>query len=96
MKNHDPPDLLYVYCQNVKSHQYHNREMFLTDVDLILKNSIQYNGEKHTFTETARKMSTEARKAIEEVRPGIRDLVLLLMRWRYRSLVPIHCNILIN
>lgn len=34
------------FFQNISKHKYQNREVFLDDVNLILTNSIQYNGER--------------------------------------------------
>lgn len=33
------------FFQNISKHKYQNREVFLDDVNLILGNSIKYNGE---------------------------------------------------
>lgn len=62
----NPMDLETV-AKKVKAHKYHNREEFLYDVDLILENSIAYNGEESQFTEKARALGRICRETLEEV-----------------------------
>jgi hypothetical protein len=58
---------LETVAKKVKAHKYHNREEFLYDVDLILENSIAYNGEESQFTEKARALGRICRDTLEEV-----------------------------
>lgn len=48
-------------------HKYHNRKEFLADINLILENSIAYNGEDSEFTQQARKLVSMATESFEEV-----------------------------
>lgn len=53
--------------QNVNEHKYHNREQFLNDVELIVRNSERYNGKDSAFTETAKRIHLTAKEALMEV-----------------------------
>ena len=54
--------------QNTNRQRYHNREQFLSDVELILENCIQYNGKESNFSATAQTIVDTARQALDEVR----------------------------
>ena len=62
----NPMDLETV-AKKVKAHKYHNRLEFLHDIDLILENSVAYNGEESQFTEKARALGRICRDTLEEV-----------------------------
>ena len=59
---------LETVAKKVKAHKYHNRKEFLDDVDLILENSIAYNGAESQFTEKARALGRICAETIEEVK----------------------------
>uniref|UniRef100_A0A8D0G842 Bromo domain-containing protein n=1 Tax=Sphenodon punctatus TaxID=8508 RepID=A0A8D0G842_SPHPU len=42
--------------KNISKHKYQNREVFLDDVNLILTNSIKYNGPDSQYTKTAQEI----------------------------------------
>uniref|UniRef100_A0A670JGL3 Transcription initiation factor TFIID subunit n=1 Tax=Podarcis muralis TaxID=64176 RepID=A0A670JGL3_PODMU len=42
--------------KNISKHKYQNREVFLDDVNLILANSIRYNGPDSQYTKTAQEI----------------------------------------
>ncbi|XP_054852197.1 transcription initiation factor TFIID subunit 1 isoform X6 [Eublepharis macularius] len=42
--------------KNISKHKYQNREIFLDDVNLILTNSIKYNGPDSQYTKTAQEI----------------------------------------
>ncbi|XP_061863031.1 transcription initiation factor TFIID subunit 1 isoform X7 [Colius striatus] len=42
--------------KNISKHKYQNREIFLDDVNLILANSIKYNGPDSQYTKTAQEI----------------------------------------
>lgn len=48
-------------------HKYHNRKEFLADINLILENSIAYNGEDSEFTQQAKRLISVASESLEEV-----------------------------
>lgn len=52
-------------------HKYHNRKEFLGDINLILENSIAYNGDDSDFTQQARKLVKAASESLEEVYSSI-------------------------
>lgn len=58
---------LETIAKKVKAHKYHNRQEFLYDVDLILENSIAYNGQESQFTEKAKNLGQICRETLEEV-----------------------------
>lgn len=62
----NPMDLETI-AKKVKAHKYHNREEFLHDIDLILENSIAYNGQESQFTERARSLGRLCRETLEGV-----------------------------
>ncbi|NWZ19691.1 TAF1 factor, partial [Asarcornis scutulata] len=51
----NPMDLETI-CKNISKHKYQNRETFLDDVNLILANSIKYNGPDSQYTKTAQEI----------------------------------------
>ena len=59
---------LETVAKKVKAHKYHNRKEFLDDVDLILENSIAYNGAESQFTEKARALGRICAETLEEVK----------------------------
>nr|CAB3266786.1 transcription initiation factor TFIID subunit 1-like [Phallusia mammillata] len=52
--------------KNVQKHLYQNRGQFMEHVELILTNSSRFNGADSTFTETARKIVSICRNALDE------------------------------
>ncbi|XP_053398607.1 transcription initiation factor TFIID subunit 1-like isoform X2 [Mercenaria mercenaria] len=60
-----PMDLASI-LKKIQSHQYQSKEGFIGDIQLILDNSIRYNGKDHAFTTTAKKMLDVCRSAIQE------------------------------
>ncbi|XP_050998610.1 transcription initiation factor TFIID subunit 1-like [Acomys russatus] len=42
--------------ENISKHKYQSRESFLDDVNLILGNSVQYNGPESQYTKTAQEI----------------------------------------
>lgn len=57
---------LETIASRVSSHKYHNRKEFLADINLILENSVAYNGEDSEFTQQARKLVSVATESFEE------------------------------
>lgn len=53
--------------QKIQGHQYQSKDAFIADIQLILDNSIRYNGKDHSFTATARKMIDVCLAAMQEV-----------------------------
>ncbi|XP_021262155.1 transcription initiation factor TFIID subunit 1 isoform X2 [Numida meleagris] len=51
----NPMDLETI-CKNISKHKYQNRETFLDDVNLVLANSIKYNGPDSQYTKTAQEI----------------------------------------
>ena len=62
----NPMDLETV-AKKIKAHKYHNRSEFMHDVELILENSVAYNGAESQFTEKARAMVRICQETLEEV-----------------------------
>ncbi|XP_050421868.1 transcription initiation factor TFIID subunit 1-like [Adelges cooleyi] len=60
----EPIDLETI-ASRVSSHKYHNRKEFLDDINLILENSIAYNGENSDYTQHARTLIKAANNFIE-------------------------------
>lgn len=56
-----------MYYFFILGHKYHNRKEFLADINLILENSVAYNGEDSDFTQQARKLISVATESLEEV-----------------------------
>ena len=56
-----------INLQNANQQKYHNREQFLEDVELLVQNSIKYNGKDSAYTETAHKILQVAKDALAEV-----------------------------
>lgn len=52
--------------KNVKAHKYHNRDDFFYDVELLYKNSLQFNGSESQFTQKAKEIVEACRAALEE------------------------------
>ncbi|XP_064607804.1 transcription initiation factor TFIID subunit 1-like isoform X1 [Liolophura sinensis] len=52
--------------KNVCSHKYHTREQFMADVELIYKNSAQYNGPDGALTQTAKRIVDVCRETLQE------------------------------
>jgi len=55
------------YVHTCPGHKYHNRKEFLSDLNLIVENSIAYNGEDSEFTQQAKKLISVATESLEEV-----------------------------
>ena len=51
---------------NTKEHKYHRIDQFLADIDLVHKNSIQFNGADSQFTKKAEEVLEAAHQAIRE------------------------------
>ena len=62
----NPMDLETV-AKKIKNHKYHNRTEFLQDVELILENSIAYNGQESQFTEKAKALVRITSDTLDEV-----------------------------
>lgn len=56
-----------IFLQNVQLHKYHHREQFIEDVELILTNSIKYNGPDSSYTNIAAKIVEVAKENLAEV-----------------------------
>ncbi|XP_043913192.1 transcription initiation factor TFIID subunit 1 [Protopterus annectens] len=52
--------------KNISKHKYQNRESFLGDVDLILNNSIKYNGPESVYTKTAQEIVNVCHQTLSE------------------------------
>lgn len=61
-----PMDLETV-AKKIKNHKYHDRTEFLSDIELILVNSIAYNGQESQFTEKAKALVQICAETLEEV-----------------------------
>ncbi|XP_060688732.1 transcription initiation factor TFIID subunit 1 isoform X2 [Hemiscyllium ocellatum] len=61
----NPMDLETVR-KNISKHKYHNREVFLQDVELILSNSIKYNGTDSLYTKTAQEIVNVCHQTLAE------------------------------
>lgn len=55
------------FVYNFSGHKYHNRKEFLADLNLIVENSIAYNGEDSEITQQAKKLISIATESLEEV-----------------------------
>lgn len=51
--------------KKVQSHTYHKREEFLADVELMMQNSVSYNGPEHAVTTTSLKILELARDELQ-------------------------------
>jgi len=60
--------------KNVKNHKYSDRQLFLKHVELLLRNSIEYYGSDHAYTEIAQWMVDKCRKTIENKSQQIEQL----------------------
>jgi len=60
-----PMDLETV-AKKIKCHKYHNRSEFLRDIELILENSVAYNGIESEFTEKAKALLKICAVTLEE------------------------------
>ncbi|KAI6078190.1 Transcription initiation factor TFIID subunit 1 isoform X2 [Aix galericulata] len=65
----NPMDLETI-CKNISKHKYQNRETFLDDVNLILANSIKYNGPDSQYTKTAQEIVNICYQTLAEMRQG--------------------------
>ncbi|XP_067903598.1 transcription initiation factor TFIID subunit 1 isoform X3 [Heterodontus francisci] len=61
----NPMDLETVR-KNISKHKYHNREVFLQDVELILSNSIKYNGTDSLYTKTGQEIVNVCHQTLAE------------------------------
>ncbi|XP_064482007.1 transcription initiation factor TFIID subunit 1-like isoform X2 [Ornithodoros turicata] len=52
--------------KNVKAHKYHNREDFYHEVELLYKNSFQFNGADSQFTQKAKEIVDACRMSLDE------------------------------
>ncbi|XP_037506930.1 transcription initiation factor TFIID subunit 1 isoform X4 [Rhipicephalus sanguineus] len=60
-----PMDLDTV-IKNIKAHKYHSREEFFSDVELLYRNSMQFNGADSQFTQKAKEIVDACRAALDE------------------------------
>lgn len=60
-----PMDLDTV-IKNIKAHKYHSREEFFADVELLHRNSMQFNGAESQFTQKAKEIVDACRAALDE------------------------------
>jgi len=60
--------------KNVKNHKYSDRQLFLKHVELLLRNSIEYYGSDHAYTEIAKWMVDKCRSVIESRSQQIEQL----------------------
>ena len=58
---------LETVAKKIKCHKYHNRSEFLRDIELILENSVAYNGIESEFTEKAKALLKICAVTLEEV-----------------------------
>ncbi|XP_060584432.1 transcription initiation factor TFIID subunit 1-like isoform X2 [Ruditapes philippinarum] len=70
----EQPMDLNTILKKIQSHQYQSKEGFIGDIQLILDNSIRYNGKDHAFTTTAKKMLDVCMSAIQENEETITQL----------------------
>ena len=59
---------------NVKEHKYHNRQMFLNDIELMYKNCVQYNGEESSLSKKAYELLEITRQCLEENDEKLKEL----------------------
>uniref|UniRef100_UPI00398F3D09 transcription initiation factor TFIID subunit 1 isoform X1 n=1 Tax=Pristiophorus japonicus TaxID=55135 RepID=UPI00398F3D09 len=52
--------------KNISKHKYQNREVFLQDVELILSNSIKYNGTDSLYTKTGQEIVNVCHQTLAE------------------------------
>ncbi|XP_077519036.1 TATA-box binding protein associated factor 1 isoform X1 [Amblyomma americanum] len=52
--------------KNIKAHKYHSREEFFADVELLHRNSMQFNGADSQFTQKAKEIVDACRAALDE------------------------------
>ncbi|XP_054929796.1 transcription initiation factor TFIID subunit 1 isoform X4 [Dermacentor andersoni] len=52
--------------KNIKAHKYHSREEFFNDVELLYRNSMQFNGSDSQFTQKAKEIVDACRMALDE------------------------------
>lgn len=52
--------------KNIKAHKYHSREEFFHDVELLHRNSMQFNGADSQFTQKAKEIVQACRTALDE------------------------------
>lgn len=53
--------------QNVKTHKYSNREDFLADVELLVTNSMTFNGPESQFTKKAKEIYEACQASVRKV-----------------------------
>lgn len=53
--------------KNVKAHKYSNREEFEADVELLVTNSLTFNGPDSQFTKKAKEILEACRTAVRKV-----------------------------
>ncbi|XP_077558430.1 TATA-box binding protein associated factor 1 isoform X4 [Haemaphysalis longicornis] len=52
--------------KNIKAHKYHSRDDFFADVELLHRNSMQFNGADSQFTQKAKEIVQACRAALDE------------------------------
>lgn len=52
--------------KNIKAHKYHSRDDFFADVELLHRNSMQFNGADSQFTQKAKEIVQACRVALDE------------------------------
>ena len=63
----NPMDLERI-LQKIQAHKYQDRQAFLQDMMLILKNCITYNGAEHEYTNKARSLVQTCQETLNEVK----------------------------
>ena len=53
--------------KNVKAHKYSNREEFLADVELLVTNSLTFNGPESQFTKKAKEIFEACQTSLKKV-----------------------------
>ncbi|KAF3816125.1 hypothetical protein GH733_014714 [Mirounga leonina] len=56
--------------KNISKHKYQSRESFLDDVNLILANSVKYNGPESQYTKTAQEIVNVCYQTLTEMHQG--------------------------
>ncbi|XP_047488468.1 transcription initiation factor TFIID subunit 1-like isoform X2 [Penaeus chinensis] len=61
----NPMDLSTI-AKKVKNHKYHSRAEFMADMELILTNSVRYNGQDSSFTQKAETLLQVCKESLAE------------------------------
>ncbi|KAJ6220107.1 hypothetical protein RDWZM_005919 [Blomia tropicalis] len=63
---------------NAANHMYKSREQFLKDVELLLENSVKFNGEDSTFTKKAEEIVMVAKNSLAPLELQLNELELAI------------------